>query len=86
LKFSEVNDSANRRIGGGCDLYEVQTFLSGLANCIAYVEYAELLAFLADNPDLRYANSLVNTCDRQTPVIRTLAATSKTCSYTSPPN
>jgi hypothetical protein len=44
-----------------------------------------LLALLADNPDLRYANSFVNTCDRQAPVIRTLAATSKACSYASPP-
>lgn len=85
LKFSEVNNSANRRVGSGGYFNQVQAFFSGGANGISNIQYAELLTFLADDPDLRDANSLVNTGDRQAPVIRTLAATSKACSYTSPP-
>ena len=85
LKFSEVNNPANRWVGSGGYLNQVQSFFSGGANGISNIQNAELLTFLAYDPDLRDANSLVNTGDRQAPVIRTLAATSKACSYTSPP-
>ena len=85
LKFSEVNNSANRRVGSGGNLHKVKTFLSGSANGVSDIQYTELLAFLAYYPYLWDANSLVNTGNRQAPVIRTLAATSKACSYISPP-
>jgi len=81
LKLSEVNNSANRRVGSGGNLHKVQTFFSGGANGVSNIQYTELLTFLANNPYLWDANSLVNTGDRQAPVIRTLAATSKACSY-----
>ena len=85
LKLSEVNNPANRRVGSGGNLHKVQTFFSGGANGVSDIQYPELFAFLANNSHLWDANSLVNTGNRQAPVIRTLAATSKACSYTSPP-
>src|SRR5205814_1350406 len=85
LKLSEVNNSANRRVGRGGNLHKVETLFSGGANSVSNVEHAELFTLLADHSYLRNTNSLVNTGDRQAPVIRTLAATSKACSYTSPP-
>jgi hypothetical protein len=60
-------------------------FFPGGADRVSNVEHAELLALLADYSDLGNTDSLVNASDRHTPVIRTLAATSKACSYTSPP-
>src|SRR6266850_4403424 len=42
LKFSEVNNSANRRVGGSGDLDEIQTLFPGGANCVSNIEYAEL--------------------------------------------
>ena len=85
LKLSEVNDSANRRIGGGSDLHKIQTFFAGGANRVSNIEYAELFTLLADDSYLGNTNSLVNAGNGQSPVIRTLAATSKACSYISPP-
>ena len=86
LKLPEVNNSANRRVGRSGDLHEIQTFFPGGANCVSNVEYAELFTLLANDPYLGNTNSLVNAGNRQAPVIRTLAATSKACSYTSPPS
>ena len=85
LKFSEVNNSANRRVGGSGDLDEIQTFFPGGANSVSNIEYAELFTLLAYDSYLGNTNSLVNAGNGLAPVIRTLAATSKACSYTSPP-
>ena len=85
LKFSEVNNSANRRISSGSNFHQIQTFFPGGANRVSNIEYAELLSLLADYSDLGNTDSLVNAGDGQAPVIRTLAATSKACSYASPP-
>ena len=85
LEFSEVNNSANRRVGGSGDLDEIQTFFPGGANSVSNIEYAELFTLLAYDSYLGNTNSLVNAGNRQAPVIRTLAATSKACSYISPP-
>src|SRR6266550_8426229 len=85
LKFSEVNDSANGRIGCSSNLHEVETFFPGGANGISNIQHAELLTLLANHSHLRNANSFINAGNRQAPVIRTRAATSKACSYASPP-
>ena len=85
LKLSEVNYAANRRIGRGSNFHQIQTLFPGGANRVSNIEYAELLSLLADYSNLGNANSLVNAGDGQAPVIRTLAATSKACSYASPP-
>lgn len=85
LKFSEVNNSTNRRVGRSSDLDEIQAFFPGGANRISNIKYAELFTLLADDSHLGNTNSLVNASNGQAPVIRTLAATSKACSYISPP-
>jgi hypothetical protein len=56
-----------------------------LANGVANIEHAELLAFFANHPYLGVTNSLVNARNGHAPVVRTLAATSKACSYETPP-
>jgi hypothetical protein len=85
LKLSEVNNSANRRIGSGSNFHQIQTLFPGGANCVSNIQDAKLLSLFADYSDLGNTDSLVNAGDRQAPVIRTLAATSKACSYASPP-
>ena len=85
LKFSEVNNSANWRIGCSSNFHEVETFLPRLANCISNVQDTERFTLLADNSYLRNTNSFVNAGDWQAPIIRTLAAASKACSYIPPP-
>ena len=85
LKLSEVNDAANWRIGGGSNFHEIQTFFPRGADGVANIHHAKLLAFVADDTYLGNTNSFVNAGDGLAPVIRTLAATAKACSYTSPP-
>jgi len=77
LEFSEVNNSANRRVGGSGDLDEIQTFFPGSANCVSNIEYAELLTLLAYDSHLGNTNALVNTCNRLAPVIRTRRETTE---------
>src|ERR1700752_98307 len=81
LILSEINDPANGRIGIRRDLDQVQPLLPGGAHGIAHIHYAQLFSFLTNHAYLRDANSLVNTNRRSTPIIRTLTATSKACSY-----
>ena len=81
LKLSEVNDPANRRLGIGSDLHEIKPLLPGGAHRIAHVHDAQLLSFLPNCAYLGHANSFVNPNRRQTPVIRTLTAPAKACSY-----
>ena len=85
LKFSEVNNSANRWVGRSGDLDEIQTFFPGGANCVSNIKYAELFTLLAYDSHLGNTNPLVNAGNGLAPIIRTLAATSKACSYFSPP-
>src|SRR6185437_451368 len=85
LKFSEVNNSANRRVGSSSDLDEIQTFFPGGANRVSNIEHAELFTLFADDSNLGNTNPFVNAGNGLAPVIRTLAATSKACSYISPP-
>ena len=56
-----------------------------VAHGIAHVHHAQLFSFLTNHAHLRHANSLVDTNRRHAPVIRTLTATSKACSYSAPP-
>src|ERR1041384_3041889 len=81
LVLSEIDDPANRRIGVWSDLDKIAPLLPGGAHCIAHIHHAQLLSFLPNYAYLRHANSLVNADRRHTPVIRTLTATSKACSY-----
>src|SRR5215204_1213519 len=81
LIFSKIDDPANWRIGVRSDLNQVQPFLPGGAHGIAHVHHAQLLSFLANHAHLRHANSVIDANRRHTPVIRTLTATSKACSY-----
>ena len=85
LVLAEIDDPANRGIGVRSNFHEVQSFITCGANGVAHVHHAELLSFLADYPYFGYSNSFVNTHRRYTPVIRTLTATAKACSYSAPP-
>ena len=60
LKLSEVDDSANRRIGVRRNLDQIQPLLPRGANGIAHIHHAELFTFLTDHAHLRHANSFVN--------------------------
>src|SRR5678816_1341125 len=84
LVLSEIDDATNWRIGVGSDLDQVQRLFPGGAHGIAYVHHAQLFSFLTNHAHLRHANSLVDTNRRYAPVIRTLTATSKACSYSAP--
>src|SRR5215216_777539 len=81
LIFSEIDNPANRGIGVRSDLDQIEPLLPGGAHCIAHIHDAQLLSFLPNYAHLRHANSLVYANRRHTPVIRTLTATSKACSY-----
>src|ERR1041384_2246891 len=81
LILSEIDDPANRGIGVRSDLDEIEPLLPGAAHGIAHIHHAQLFSFIPDHAYLRHANSLVNANRRHTPVIRTLTATSKACSY-----
>src|SRR6185295_11679417 len=81
LILSEINDPANRRIRIRSDLDEIEPLFTGGAHCIAHVHHAQLFSLVTNHAHLRHANSLVNTNWRHAPVIRTLTATSKACSY-----
>src|SRR5215211_747829 len=81
LVLSEIDDPANRRIGVRSDLDEVEPLFPGGAHGIAHVHHAQLFSLFTNHAHLRYANSFVNPNRRHTPVIRTLTATSKACSY-----
>src|SRR6185369_11608612 len=85
LVFPEIDDATNRRIGVGSDLDEVQPLLPGGAHGIAHVHHAQLFPLLTNHAYLRHADSLVDPNRRHPPVIRTLTATSKACSYSAPP-
>src|ERR1044072_8771160 len=85
LVFSEIDDAANRRIGVGSDLDQVQPLFPGGAHGIAHVHHAQLFSLVTNHAHRRHANSLVDTDRRRAPVIRTLTATSKACSYSTPP-
>src|SRR5215213_6205030 len=85
LVLSEIDYSANRGIGVRSDLDEVQPLFPGGAHGIAHVHHAQLFSFVTNHAHLRHANSLVDTDRRYAPVIRTLTATSKACSYSTPP-
>src|SRR6185369_9394171 len=85
LVLSEIDDATNRRIGVRSNLDEVQPLFPGGAHGIAYVHHTQLFSFLTNHAHLRHANSLVDTNRRDAPVIRTLTATSKACSYSAPP-
>ena len=62
-------------------LDEVQPLFPGGAHGIAHVHHAQLFSLVTNYAHLRHANSLVDTDRRLAPVIRTLTATSKACSY-----
>src|SRR5262249_20310769 len=81
LILSEIDNPANGRIGIRSDLDEIEPLFTGGTHGIAHVHHAHLFSLLTNHAYLRHANSLVNTNRRQTPVIRTLTATSKACSY-----
>src|SRR5687768_5810386 len=81
LVLSKIDDPANRRIGVRSNFDQIQTFVTGSTNGIAHIHDAQLFSFLANHAYLRYANSLVDSNRRRTPVIRTLTATAKACSY-----
>src|SRR5688572_22821337 len=81
LILSKIDDPANRRIGVRSDLYQVQPFFPGGTHGIAHVHHTQLFSFFANHAYLRHANSLIDANWRHTPVIRTLTATSKACSY-----
>ena len=81
LVLAEIDDPANRRIGVRSNFHEVQTFLASGADGVAHVHHTELLSFIADDPNFGHSNSFVNTNRRHTPIIRTLSATAKACSY-----
>jgi len=81
LELAKVDDPANRRIGVWRNFHEVQTFLASGADGVAHVHHAQLLSVVADDPDCGNSNSFVNTDRRHTPVVRTLTATAKACSY-----
>ncbi len=81
LVLAEIDDSANGGIGIRSNLHEVQSFIARGADGVAHIHHAELLSFLADYPHFGHSNSFVNTDRRNTPVIRTLTATAKACSY-----
>src|SRR5690242_17774813 len=81
LIFSEVDNAANGRIGIGSNFDQVQAFFAGSTNGIPHVHDAQLLSFLANHAHFRYANSFINSDRRHAPVIRTLSATTKACSY-----
>jgi hypothetical protein len=85
LVLAEVDDSAHRGIGIRSNFHEVQSFIPGGADGVAHIHHAELLSFLADDPYFGHSNSFVNTYRRYPPVIRTLTATAKACSYSAPP-
>src|SRR5690349_6744666 len=81
LVLAKVDDPANGRIGVGSNLDQVQTLFAGGTNGISHVHDAPLLFFVANHAHFRYANSFLNSDRRQAPVIRTLSATTKACSY-----
>src|ERR1051325_8725478 len=85
LVLSEIDDATNRRIGVGRNLDEVQPFLTRCTHGIAHVHHAQLLSFLPNHAHFGHANSLVDPNRRHAPVVRTLTATSKACSYSAPP-
>src|SRR6185437_1759499 len=85
LILSEIDDATNRRIGVRSDLDQVQAFFPGGTHGIAHVHHAQLFSFLTNHAYLGHANSFVNPNRRHAPVIRTLTATSKACSYSAPP-
>src|ERR1044071_5081322 len=81
LILSEIDDPANGGLGIRSDLDEIEPLLTGGTHGITHVHHAQLFSLIPNHAHLRHANSLVNTNRRQTPVIRTLTATSKACSY-----
>src|SRR5204863_1871579 len=80
LKFSEVNNLANGRIGIGCHLNQIHATLTRCANCLARVHDPKLFSIVANYAHLGHANAFVNSSHRRSPKIRT-TATAKTCSY-----
>src|SRR6185436_19631024 len=81
LELSKIDDPAHRGIGIRSNLDQIEPFVTGRAHSVAHVHYAELFSFFTNHAHLRHANSFVNTNRRPTPVVRTLTATSKACSY-----
>ena len=81
LELSKIDDPAHRGICVRSDLDQIKPFFTGRADGITHIHHAELLSFLTNHAHLRHANSFVNTNRRQTPIVRTLTATSKACSY-----
>src|SRR5829696_9405215 len=81
LVFSEIDDPANWRIRVRSDLDEIQPLLPGSADRIAHIHHAQLFSLLANHAYRGHANSFVDPDRRHTPIVRTLTATSKACSY-----
>src|SRR5215213_1615386 len=81
LVLSEIDDAAYRRIGVRSDLDEIKPLFPGGAHGIAHIHHAELFSVLTNHAHRRHTNSFVDPNRRRAPVIRTLTATSKACSY-----
>ena len=81
LELAKIDDPANRRIGVRSNFYEVQPLVASGADGVAHVHHTQLLSFLADDPNFGHSNSFIDTDRRHTPVIRTLTASAKACSY-----
>src|SRR5258705_14001410 len=61
LKFSEVNNSANRRVGSGRELDKIQTFFPDGANSGSYIKHSHLFTLLADDSQLGKTNNCLKT-------------------------
>jgi len=86
LKLAEIDDPTNGRLGSSCYLYQIQPFLTSLANGVPNIHHAKLFTVFTDDAHFRHANAIVDSYGRQPAIVWTRAATSKACSYAAPPS